>query len=378
MLKPYIRQLKSQDPAERRKAIAGLARLRNPAVIPLLETVSHSDPDPALRELAEKAIRYVNTHAEQKSSPATESLLDIPPAEDATPRSHVSPRDRETARKYVNAAFSYYQAGDRARAVEWLGKALSVNSEIQGDSFVEGIVQNVMQMDMSEALPILTHVDRRKAYIAELGGKQPMKAEHVPENATWGNVLIDFGLYGVVAIASQFAAWLFAADILQRLVEQSPQHDTQNIDAFFNMDTRGIFLTSLLSGVYFIVGAALQGVFTHLAARYMLGGRGSLAYLYRKLVPLQTIFLFVTSAALVLLGLAGNADVALPLLGLLNIVADLVLLYLTVRIVAEVHDFGMWSGCGAIILGWVLLIVIFVCGAYVLFMVLVLLVGGAG
>ena len=376
MLKPYIQLLKSQDPAERRKAIKGLARLRNPAAVPVLETVANSDPDPALRELAEKAIRYINANAAAKQ--ASESLLNVPASEEATPkpRPHISPRDREDARAYVNAAFSYTQAGDPARAVEWLGKALSVNPALEKDSFVAGIVHTVMQMSMDEALPILTHPDRRKEYIATLGGKKRIRAEHVPEDATWDNVLIDFGLYGIVVMASQFATWLFAVNVIKEMMQRSPElYNTQNMDALFNMDMRGVFMTSLIAGVYAIIAIALQGAFIHLAATYFLSGRGTLAYLYRKLVPLQTVFTLISAAVIVALGLLVDATVAMPLMSLFGMVAGIVMFYLIVQVVARVYNFGVWSGCGAIFLGGIVFGVVFFCGVYGLLALLLTLLG---
>ena len=376
MLKPYIQQLKSQAPTERRKAIKGLARLRNPAAVPLLETVANSDPDPALRELAEKAIRYINANAQPE--PASESLLDIPPSEEGAPktRHYVSSRDRDTAREYINAAFSYTQAGDYVRAIDWLGKGLTLNPNLQSDSFVAGLVQSAMQMSMNEALPILTHPDRRKEYIATLGGKKLIRAEHVPEDATWDNVLVDFGLYGIVAMASQFATWLFAVNVIKEMIQRSPElYSTQNMDALFNMDMRGVFMTSLIAGVYAIIAIALQGAFIHLAATYFLSGQGTLAYLYRKLVPLQTAFMLISAAVIVALGLLVDATVAMPLMGLFGAVAGIVMVYLLMRIVAEVYDFGVWSGCGAILLGGIVFVVVFFCGMYGLLGLLFTLLG---
>ena len=376
MLKPYIQQLKSQDPAERRKAIKGLARLRNPAAVPLLETVANSDPDPGLRELAEKAIRYI------KANPAPEQASENPPppspAEEAAPapRRHVSPRDRENARAYVNAAFSYYQAGDRARAVDWLGKGLTLNPNLQSDSFVAGIVQSTMNMSVSEALPILTQPDRRKAFIASLGGKKRIRAEHVPEDATWHNVLIDLGLYGIVVMASQFATWLFAINVIKEIAQRSPElYGTQNVDALFNMDIRGVFMTSLAAAVYAIIAIALQGGFIHLAATYFLGGQGTLTYLYRKLVPLQTVFTLILATVIVALGLLVDATVAVMLLSALGTVAGIAIAYLVARVVAQVYDFGMWSGCGAVILGGIIFSVILFCGMYGLLALLFSLLG---
>ncbi len=388
MLKPYIRQLKSQDAAERRQAIKALARLRNPAAVPILETVANSDPDPALRELAQKAIQFIEANADPNAArsvaapSALPALPEIPAAPSAPSpkpeRTHISPRDRDNARAYANTAFSYYQANDRARAVEWLGKALSLDPNLQEDSFVEGLVQNVMHMSVTEALPILTHPDRRKAYIAQIGGKQALPTEHVPQDATWDNVLIDFGLYGLVVLIGQFAMLYFAMDLYREMILRSPElSNSPGVDALLNMDVRGMALTSLLGSVYAIVVVVLQGIFVHLAATFILGGKGTLAYLYRKIVPIQTGYLLITGAAMVLLSLLMPPITALSLLNVVNFVIGLAVLYLLVQAIAKVYNFGAWSGCGAIVLGGILFVAVLFCGFYLLVTVLVMLLGGA-
>ncbi len=377
MLKEYIRRLKSQDVAERRAAIKDLARLRNEAAIPLLETVAQSDPEAELRALAEKAIRYIRQNTQELPTPLAEAA-EKPPS-GPTPRRYIPPREREAARKYVNAAFNYYQAGDRARAVEWLGKGLSLNPNLQKDAFVEGIVQNTMQMSIDEALPILTNPDRRKAYIAQIGGKAArLGSGHVPKDATWSNALIDLGLYGVVVALSQFALLYFAVDMLRELAQRSPELLTvQDIDALLNMKTRDLLIAAWVGGIYAVFGALVQGAFTHLAATFLLGGQGTLAYLYRKLVPLQTAILLFSTAAVVVLSLVTSPVTALTLSNILSFVVGLVALYLIARAVAEVYNFGVGSGCGAMFLGNIIFIALFFCGLYALLMVLTAALGGA-
>ena len=63
--------LQSSDPAQRREAIITLGKTRDSRAMPLLAKIYHSDPDPALRELARQAGQYIQTHtAEQAPSPS--------------------------------------------------------------------------------------------------------------------------------------------------------------------------------------------------------------------------------------------------------------------------------------------------------------------
>jgi len=203
-------------------------------------------------------------------------------------------------------------------------------------------------------LPILTHPDRRKAYIAELGGRKPIRVERAPEDATWGNALLDFGLYGIVAAVSQFVMWHFAVDILERISDGALKvsvDNAPNLDAISNMSMTSVLLISVLVGVGAVVAMVLQGVFTHLAAAFMLGGTGTLPYLYRKLVPLQTVVVLIGAAAVVALGLWGGAFATLVFLAFGGMVGNLAVYYLTVRAVAKVYDFDYMSSVGALSLG---------------------------
>jgi hypothetical protein len=63
-----LRQLKSPDPEERKKAIVTLGRLRHKAAMKHLEAVYRSDPDPDLRQLARK-VGYHIQYTSQTTSP---------------------------------------------------------------------------------------------------------------------------------------------------------------------------------------------------------------------------------------------------------------------------------------------------------------------
>ena len=59
MSQPFIDQLSSPDPAQRKQAIVALAKTKDHSVLQALADVYHNDPVPEIRELALKAGRYV-------------------------------------------------------------------------------------------------------------------------------------------------------------------------------------------------------------------------------------------------------------------------------------------------------------------------------
>jgi len=87
MFDQYIQQLASQDVAERRQAIIALGNAGNPQALPTLANVYRTDPDPALRELALKAGRYIKglTLTAPGVQPAAASAASAPPASTTSP-----------------------------------------------------------------------------------------------------------------------------------------------------------------------------------------------------------------------------------------------------------------------------------------------------
>ena len=111
-----------------------------------------------------------------------------------------------------------------------------------------------------------------------------------------------------------------------------------------------------------------------MAATKFVGGNGALVYLFRKLIPFQTVLVLLTTSTAIAVALLGGFA-AMPLLSLFNTAFGLVALYWITRIVAEVYDFGMGSGCVAILAGGLIGMAIFFCGGLALLSVLSSLLG---
>ncbi len=387
MIEHYVQQLQSRDSVERRAAISALANLRDPAALPALATVYRTDPDPALRELALQAGRYIRQHGTAGAGPGQASPppgTDAPPYEKtARPEREITERDRELAKGFLNAATTFHLNGDKARAIDNLGKALSMNPDLRKDSFATNLIMTLTDKSIDEGFALLTHPDRRAALVAAAGGKKKLKAElDRPgiEKATWDNVAMDFGVYWLVATLSIIAIFVLGMSMLRDLIDTMPASATAtstDLDALYNASVIALVLIGVFYGFSTTISLLIQGGAIHVAATYVLGGDGTLAYLYRRLVPFQTVILLITAGLFVVLALAGSIVSLMFVIGLGSAFGSIAILYWLSKLVGEVYGFGAGSGCGAIVIGSILIAIVSACGNYVILSIVGALLGSA-
>jgi len=362
MFEPLFRQLKADDVEERRQAIIALANSRNPVVLKQLAAVFRSDPDPALRELALKAGRYIRQYAVDSLPP--QDALEPPPAAQASATAGITERDRTLAKGFLDAATTHHLEGDKGRAIDNLGKALSLNPELQREMFVVNLVMTLTNMAMEEALPLLTHPDRRRELVAEVGGKRKLRRGQelgeAAEMATWDNVLIDFVLYAVVMALGMIAVLVFTLDAIREMIEAMPATtvESEDLDAIFDAGVMPLLIMGGYVGISSALSLALQGGAIHVAAIYILGGDGTLVGFYRRLVPFQTIVTLIFAGMFVFLALGGSAADFWFLTPVVLLLGSLVAAYKMAELVGRAYNFGVGAGCGAILLGGVLLWVV--------------------
>lgn len=375
MIDDLARQLQDPDPAVRRQAITALANSRDPAALKPLAIAYQRDPDPALRELALKAGRYIRQYEAQQQ--AAESQAGDTGAEPV-----ISARDRELAKNYLDSASGFYTGGDRPRAVEHLGKALSLDPDLAKDSFTINLILMATGRPLEDALPILTHPDRREAFIERLGGKRKLKRsqEHGKgaETATWDNVMLDFGIYWVVGAVVIALIFILTIDTIREIYENMPSSaTTSTIDwnSFWAASIAVMVVVALVYSLFNAIALAIQGAAIHVAAIYILAGNGTLVYLFRRLVPFQTVVTIAMGTVYVLLAVSGSGVGVWFLIPLVLAGGSVAVGYYMAKLVGEVYAFGAGSGCAAIVLGGVLLAALW-CGAnYAMFYALGLLLG---
>ena len=369
MLDTYLRQLGSGDPAQRRQAIAALANSRDPAALRPLAAVFRNDPDPALRELALQAGRYLRQYALEQPASAADKELEV------------SARDRELARGFLDAATTHHLAGEKGRALDNLGKALSLNPALRKDSFAANLVVSLTGMSVADALPLLTHPDRRRALVAKAGGKRARRRQAPDkevETATWNNVAIDFLLYALVVALSMTAIFVFTMETLRELIEAAPAADVsaEELDALFDASVLALFVLGAFYGIYSALTLAFQGAAIHVVAAYLFSGNSTLVYLYRRLVPFQTYVMLVYALVFVGLALTGSATEVWLLVPLLLLIGSLVVMVLLSKLIGGVYEFGAGMGCLAIFLGGVFMAVLAALGNWALAGLLSEMLGG--
>jgi len=359
MTDPINDLLHSPDPAQRRRAIMQLAEARDPAALPLLADIYRNDPMPELRELALKAGRYIRqpvgaTRAHPEPATTSQSAPAL-----ARPQ-EVSKRDAELAKSHLDAAINFHALGDPARAVEYLGKAISLNPALEKDRLFANLVMSVMGQPVAAALPVLVHPDRRAEYIARLGGKRKLKHKQAhgkgAEKATWDNVLIDFILFAVVLALVTIAFLVFSLDAIEEAFDSAAMSATSpQLDTLYSANLAFLLVFALLSAVMSAISLAIQGMAIHFAATTFFGGDGTLAYLYRRMVPFQTMVVLGTSAAIIALTLFGSTGTLLLLIPIAMTAGTVVYYFVLSSMIGEVYDFGAGSGCGALVIGGILL-----------------------
>jgi hypothetical protein len=387
MLDDPIQQLDSTDPAQRRRAIIALANSGDPAALKPLAAVYRTDPDPAIRELALKAGRYIKQVTGDKAAnqppdavtvQATgAAAIDLGTAPQAVPREQiVSARDAELAKNYLDSATTHHLEGDKARAIENLGKALSLNPDLRKESFTANLIMTLTGRSVQEAMPILVHPDRRAELIASLGGKRKLRKQQThgqdAEEATWDNVMMDLGIYWLVVTLCLIAIFVFVLKAIQDMIDSMPTTTTTDLSALYNASVIGLIMVAVIYGIASVLSLLLQGAAIHAAATYILAGDGTLVYLYRRLVPFMTVVALGYAGVFVFLGLFSSAKEVLCLVPMIVMVGTVAMFYYMSKLVGEVYNFGAGSGCGAILIGGVLLAVL----SYVANYALLSLLGG--
>jgi tetratricopeptide (TPR) repeat protein len=382
MLEDTIPQLHSSDPGQRRAAIIALANSRDPAALKPLATVYRTDPDPELRELALKAGRYIRQSASEDAPPAQTSAgmpvqadgavaADLNVAAQAVPpKQAVSARDAELAKNYLDAATTYHIEGDKARAIENLGKALSLNPDLRKDSFTANLIMMLTGRSVQDAMPILIHPDRRAELIASLGGKRKLRKQQShgkdADKATWDNVMMDLGMYWLVVTLSLMAIFVAVMKPIRDMVNAMPTATNADLDALFGASVIGLVMLAVIYGISSALSLLVQGAAIHAAATYILAGDGTLVYLYKRLVPFMTAAALVFAGLFVCLALFGSVTEFWCLVPMILSGGTVVMVYYMSRLIGEVYNFGAGSGCGAILIGGVLLAVLSYAANYAL------------
>lgn len=263
MIEPFLAQLHSPDPLQRRQAIIALGRAKDPRALSALAEVYRTDPVPELREMALKAGRYIK----QQAQPAA------PPPYEPPPASTVAPRKKGLNTDAVERMLeSHYKQ-------ESSGPATSAGSSWTPVYTGPGAAPEIAAIDAKKK--------RRKEKAAREG-----EEEH---EATWGDLLIDLGLLfavhviGVITLSVVLPAILSNASGAMAATAAHTDFATALIDG-----VSAGFMTVLYAVIRY---GAIFGV-----GLFLFSGEGSIMGIFHALVPIETGITLAYYLVLTLLG----------------------------------------------------------------------------
>lgn len=195
MIDQYLRQLNSNDPAERREAIIALGKSRDERALRPLSNVIKTDPDDSLRALALKAGRHIRgldtritlpAPGEQPASPRsrkpsnsanlvftelpdidapaiqplpgtlTPAFSEVPSGAIEKPRRVPSAQDKKLAKGKLDQAIGYKMQGSNEKARASLLEALRRDPDLASDVVALNLAANVGDIKTpQEAMDVL-------------------------------------------------------------------------------------------------------------------------------------------------------------------------------------------------------------------------------
>ena len=173
-----LRDLQSENPEARRKAIHAMVRSGDPHALEVLKGVYENDPDPAVRTYAQKAARHIwETTRKQKSTstPPQTPRIRSPLSSNADPTSHAAQEQRPTraarevtkadtlsAQLHFNRAVSLHMNGETEKALKALTKAIDLNPELGNQKFPANLAGELTGLPTAEAVRMLSDKSLRE------------------------------------------------------------------------------------------------------------------------------------------------------------------------------------------------------------------------
>ncbi|NJL94502.1 MAG: HEAT repeat domain-containing protein [Anaerolineae bacterium] len=196
-IESYLKQLKSTDANQRKAAIVALGKSGDPRALKPLAHIHKNDPDPALRELALRAGRYIQKQASQSAaSVAAAASAPPPPAPSESANfwdvassgslstssppvpswvqdegrtqlpsaKPVTDRDRQKARSLVDQALNLKVAGQTDKMLDSLAKAIALDPKLEDDYQVLSLLTIGLGVSSDRALEALEEYQKRPAH----------------------------------------------------------------------------------------------------------------------------------------------------------------------------------------------------------------------
>jgi hypothetical protein len=212
-LQAYLKLLKSEDANQRRNAIISLGKSGDKQALPPLAHIYKTDPDPALRELALKAGRYIQKQAATPPPPASPHLsfaADVPPSAEipqwmqnmgagVVKPKVVTERDRARAATLKDRAIDAQVSNQPDKVVDLLAEALQINPELEKDPMIIGLLAQATGMD---GLTALAEIKRLNAEDEAAGVKR--KSSTAMDWRETTSFVLEMSIYAVLVAMFAF------------------------------------------------------------------------------------------------------------------------------------------------------------------------------
>jgi hypothetical protein len=400
MIDQYVSQLDSPDAERRKQAVIALGKSGDRAALAHLSRVYKTDPNPEIRELALKAGRYLKKETEGQESPsmmdtASDSMYAEPARNESAsflPRDNeeVSEKDIARAKEMVELALDWHVRGQDARALDYLRKALALNPKLRRDAYTSSLAATITGMNGDEAIASL--VTGSSSSSSGGGRKEKPKndgrksfsddgaADGVKE-VGWSDAMIDLTLYALVWGGGLTIFILAGISVIQLLlnalvatggsgVSSTSTAQLQEMIDLLPQFRLTLVIGAIIFGIVKAIGVLIQAGVIHFSAVSILGGDGNLTTLIHSIVPtyiaVDILFLVLSIGYFIYAGTTSmNASSAqIRSMGeLWNNLQSLYNFAVAVWIgflIGKVYRYGMFKGCLAEFISYILIAVLFV------------------
>lgn len=395
--------LKHADAAKRKAAIQALARSKDPEAIPYLERVVDDDDDASIRDLADKAITYIQRNNIDNSEPpqmehkpasvvSSGSILDQYTDEPQSGFTRVSPADEERARRLLGSALDFNMRDQNAKAVKAVVEAFKINPNLKDDAYARGVAATATGLHVGEAVErvmdgsALTLFDPKSkapkvkrdiggSPIGELPTRDSDGREAGEElDVSFASAMLDLAIYGLVnAVLVGGAVFLLIYVILgslpaslmrQELAPNVPYTFGDLVTMFNTVGVALLLFYSVLYGVSQMIALFLQTAVIHWAATTFIKGEGTFSELlhrfsvfYTLITPLALILPF--AGGFIVGAMSSNSTQAFNdgqnIGSIINLGLSIYAIWGSSVRIGKTYKFGTGNGCLSLLVGTIML-----------------------
>jgi hypothetical protein len=383
-----IDMLDDPNPQVRIRAVKQLAKTQSQDAVRYLAVVYKSDDDPEVRELARKAGLYIKkkmTEDAWTGGDADPNAIDEP--EQASDEINVSSRAVEASIGQMESAMNVHMAGDDVKAAKFVEKAFLGNPNLKNDPYYLGLAATILGLPGDEVADFLLADMEYDAKSGKAKRKRKSKNVDGEDDVTTEKVVIDLVIYfivvatlvtvGMLILISLFASAIqiaitespeFAAVMRgEGLADPSQQIFIDLVNGFIQGGFTISIVLGIVMGIYSVIVFVIQLGCMHIVATMMLGGEGAFKQLIHKVTGIITAFTaayILITMLTIYLNFNGIINDDINSINLANVFNSLMSLgslgYLVwfVMTLGKVYNFGSGSGCGTIIIGSILFLIL--------------------